>query len=76
MAETPASTTQTITLHNDITVNGVTHRAGRSVNVPKAQAEDIGRMDYEHEQYKNTLHTKTEYRPVRLQTIAVGGGAV
>jgi hypothetical protein len=75
MAETPASTTQTITLHNDITVNGKTYPAGQGVSVPKAQADDIARMDYEHQKYKETLHTKRTFN-VDSGTIAVGGGGV
>ena len=73
MAET-ASTNTTINLHNDVTVNGKKFSAGQKVEVPKAQADDIARIDYEHEQYKSTLNRKREFT-VNSGTIAMGGGA-
>ena len=72
MAE--ASTSTTINLHNDITVNGKRYSAGQKVEVPKDQAEDISRMDYDHEQYKATLHQKRNVTH-SAGTIAMGGGA-
>jgi hypothetical protein len=68
------SETTKINLQNDITVNGRTFKAGTNVEVPKSQADDVARMDYEHNQYKNTLHTKRTFE-VDAGTIAVGGGA-
>lgn len=67
------SETTTVNLHNDITVNGITYKKGQSVKVPKKQADDISRMDYEHEQYKANLHKKNTYE-VNGGSIAVGGG--
>jgi len=67
--------TTKINLSNDVTVNGRTFKAGQNVTVPKDQAEDISRIDYEHTQYKNNLHVGRKYRPVNAGTIAMGGGA-
>jgi hypothetical protein len=61
----------TINLQNDITVNGKVYKAGQKVPVPKTQAEDISRMDYEHQQYKDNLHVKHTYE-TNAGTIAVG----
>ena len=72
MAE--ASTSTTINLHNDITVNGKRYPAGQKVEVPKNQADDIARIDFEHEKYKSTLHSKREVT-TNSGTIAMGGGA-
>lgn len=72
MAE--ASTSQTINLHNDIRLNGVVYRAGQKVEVPKDSADDIARIDFEHQQYKDTLHRKREVT-TNSGTIAMGGGA-
>lgn len=66
--------TTKINLHNPITVNGVTYPSGQGVEVPKRQAEDLSRMDYEHEQYKANLHTKRTFEE-KGPTIAVGGGS-
>lgn len=71
--KTPESETTTINLHNDITINGTRYSKGQSVRVPKAQADDIARMDYEHEQYKANLHKKNTYE-VNGGTMSVGGG--
>lgn len=64
----------TINLSNDITVNGVRYKAGQGVRVPKNQAEDISRMDHEHNQYLRDLNRKHTYQ-VDGGTIAAGGGA-
>lgn len=66
--------TTTVNLTNDITVNGVTYKAGQKVEVPKSSADDIARMDHEHQQYKDTLMKKQTYE-VNAGTIAAGGGA-
>jgi hypothetical protein len=72
MADT--SDTTKINLTNDITVNGRTYKAGSSVEVPKAQADDIARMDYDHNNYIKGLNQKHTYT-VDAGSIAVGGGA-
>lgn len=61
----------TINLQNDITVNGKVFKAGQKVPVPKDQADDIARMDYEHQKYKDNLHVKNVYES-NAGTIAVG----
>lgn len=61
-------------LTNDITVNGVTYRAGQNVIVPAKQADDIARMDYEHNKYLQNLNKKNSYI-VDAGNIAVGSGA-
>ena len=66
--------TTTMNLSTDIVVNGVKYKAGRGVTVPKAQADDLSRMDYEHQQYKDGLMKKHSYE-VDAGTIAAGGGA-
>lgn len=65
--------TTKLNLSHDITVNGRTYPAGQNVEVPKNQADDISRMDHEHNQYLNTLHVKRT-REVNAGTMAVGGG--
>lgn len=69
----PMVDTTTVNLSNDITVNGVTYRAGRGTTVPKRQAEDILRMDYDHQKYKDGLMKKHTYE-TDAGTIAAGGG--
>ena len=71
---TPNSNETTMNLHNDITVNGKTFKAGQNVAVPKEQADDIARMDFEHQKYKDTLHVKRTFES-NAGTISVGGGA-
>lgn len=68
---TPNNDETTINLQNDITVNGKVFHAGQKVAVPKDQADDIARMDYEHQQYKDNLHVKHTYE-TNAGTIAVG----
>lgn len=78
-AETaPTSETTTVNLHNDITISNTrgTFRfsKGQGVKVPKDMADDVARMDYEHEEYKRKLHEKQVYE-VNSGTMSVGGGA-
>jgi hypothetical protein len=68
------SETTKMNLINDITVNGITYRSGHNVEVPKKQADDLARMDHEHNQYKASLLTKHTYE-VDAGTMAVGSGA-
>ena len=64
--------TTTMNLINDITVNGKKYKAGERVIVPKAQADDLARMDHEHNKYLAGLHVKHKYE-VNAGTIAAGG---
>lgn len=66
--------TTTMHLTNDITVNGRKYSAGERVVVPKNQADDLARMDHEHQAYKDSLMKKRTYE-VDGGTIAAGGGA-
>lgn len=61
----------TIDLRNDVQHNTVKYKAGRDVKVPTASAEDIKRIDYEHDQYKETLHKRSVYE-VNGGTMQVG----
>jgi hypothetical protein len=63
-----------VNLLHDITINGVRFPAGKGVEVPRHQAEDITRMDHEHQQYLNNLNRK-RIMEVDAGTIGVGGGA-
>ena len=47
--------TTTMPLHNQIKVNGVTYQPGQQVKVPKAQADDLARIDFEATEQKNNL---------------------
>lgn len=67
------SASTTVNLQNDVTINGVTYKRGQKVEVPKHQAEDISRIDYEHSQYKENLHRKRTME-INAGTIAAGGG--
>jgi uncharacterized protein (DUF1684 family) len=49
------STTTKLNLMNDVTVNGKSYQAGQNVEVPKAQADDIARIDYDNQKYQNNL---------------------
>ena len=62
----------TINLQNDITINGRTFKAGQKVAVPKEQADDVARMDYDYQQYEKNLHIKRTSE-VNAGSIAVGG---
>lgn len=68
------SETTSINLQHKITVNGVSFGPGQGVTVPRNQADDLLRMDYEQQQYRNNLSVKNTYE-VNSGTIAVGGGA-
>lgn len=68
------SETVKVNLQSDVQVNGVTYKKGQGVEVPRAQAEDISRIDYDHTQYKGKLNTKQTYE-TNAGTMAVGGGA-
>lgn len=68
------SETTKLNLHNDITVNGIKFPAGQGVEVPKSQADDIARMDFEHQKYKDGLQVKHVYEK-NAGTMSVGGGA-
>lgn len=65
--------TTKMNLQHDITVNGKTYKAGQNVEVPKKQAEDIARIDFEHSEYERSLHKKRVYER-DMGTMAVGGG--
>lgn len=71
MADTNETTT--INLTNDITVNGRTYKAGERVVVPKASADDLARMDHEHNKYKDSLMKKRVFE-TNSGSIAAGGG--
>lgn len=77
MADKPTETT-TMNLHNDVTISTAkqTYRfsKGQGVKVPKELADEVARIDYDHEQYKSKLHTKQTYE-VNGGTISVGSGA-
>jgi hypothetical protein len=47
--------TTKMNLQNDISVNGVKFRAGMNVEVPKNQADDVARMDYDAQQKRMEL---------------------
>ncbi len=47
--------TTKMNLQNDITVNGVKYHRGMNVEVPKAQADDMARIDYEAQQKRMEL---------------------
>lgn len=66
--------TTTINLRHDVTVNGVTYKKGDKVVVPAKQAEDITRIDSEHQDYKDGLHKKRTYES-NAGSISVGSGA-
>lgn len=71
---TNSNETTTMNLHNDVQINGKHYRAGQKVEVPKESADDIARIDYEHQKYKDNLHVKNTYE-VNGGTMSVGGGA-
>ncbi len=64
--------TTTINLTSEVTVNGRKFMPGTNVTVPKNQAEDILRMDHDHNMYLKGLHEKHTYE-VNSGTIGVGG---
>lgn len=67
--------TTTVNLRHDVTVNGVTYKAGQRAVVPKNSADDIVRIDSEHQDYKDNLHKKRNFQ-VNSGSMSVGGGAV
>lgn len=62
------SETTTIRLDNDITHNSVRYKAGSKVTVPKASADDISRIDAEHNAYLRDL--------MRRKDVTVNAGEV
>jgi hypothetical protein len=66
--------TTKMNITNPITINGVKFPAGTNVTVPKNQADDIARMDYDHNKYLQTLHVKRKFE-VNAGSIGAGGGA-
>lgn len=66
--------TTTINLQNDVMVNGKKYEAGQRVVVPKSQAEDISRIDYDHVKYQKGLNVKHTYE-VDAGSFGVGSGA-
>jgi hypothetical protein len=68
------SETTSINLQHRVTINGKSYGPGTGITVPRNQADDLLRMDYEHQQYRNNLQTKQTYE-VNAGSIAVGGGA-
>jgi hypothetical protein len=65
--------TTKMNLTNDVTVNGVKYHAGRGVEVPKAQADNIAEIDHTHNLYLQGLNKKRT-TIVDAGTIGVGGG--
>jgi len=68
------SDTTKVNLQNDVTVNGRTFKAGQNVEVPRSQADDIARIDYDREQVKAKMMTKQTYE-VNGGTFSAGNGA-
>lgn len=70
----PGTATTRMNLIHDVTVNGVTYRKGNNVEVPKKQADDIARIDHDHQKTLNDLHIKHDHT-VNAGSISVGSGA-
>lgn len=70
----PATETTRMNLMHDVTINGVKYPRGRNVEVPKRQADDIARIDHDHQEQLNALHVKREYIS-NAGSISVGSGA-
>lgn len=68
------SDTTKLNLQNDITVNGVQYKAGQNVEVPKAQADDIARIDYDNTKLQQSYNKKQVYEQ-NAGSFAVGSGA-
>jgi hypothetical protein len=68
-----ADTTK-MNLQHDITVNGRTFKAGQNVEVPKAQADDIARIDYDNTKLEQSYNKKQVYEK-NAGSFAVGSGA-
>lgn len=63
-----------MSLENAVRINGREFPAGSKVIVPKDQADDIKRIDEEHEKLKKSYHQK-QVNIVAGPTISVGNGA-
>jgi hypothetical protein len=70
----PTEPTTKMRLSNDLTVNGIKFKAGNSVEVPKRQAADLERMDFEHNEYLKNLNKRRNFE-VNAGTIGMGSGA-
>jgi hypothetical protein len=70
--------TTTMNLLNDVSISNANgqwrFKAGQNVKVPKFLADEVARIDYDHQQYKNNLNTKQKYI-VNAGTLSVGTGA-
>lgn len=64
----------TMNLQNEVTVNGVKYPAGSRVEVPKAQADDIARIDYDNTKLQQSYNKKQVYEQ-NAGSFAVGSGA-
>lgn len=53
--------TTTMNLHNSVRINGVIYPKGASIKVPKSQADDIARIDYEASEQQNNLVKQRSY---------------
>jgi len=70
----PSEKTTKMNLSHDITVNGITYPAGQNVTVPKRQADDLARMDYEYTKQLEERHVRHEIIS-NAGTLAMGSGA-
>lgn len=68
------SESTSISLRNNITINGTTYRKGSNVEVPRKVAEDLLRMDHDYTEYEVNLHKKRTSE-TNLGSMAVGDGA-
>lgn len=71
------SESTSINLQNDITVTNAqgqprVFKAGQAIEVPRAQAEDLLRMDHEANEYQRNLHTKRTSQ-TNMGSMSVGG---
>lgn len=53
--------TTTMNLHNSVRINGVIYPKGTGVKVPRGQADDIARIDYEASEQQNNLVKQRSY---------------
>jgi hypothetical protein len=51
----------TMNLQNSVRVNGILYPRGMGVKIPKEQADDIARIDYEATEQKNNLVKQRQY---------------
>lgn len=63
-----------VNLQHDVQVNGIKYPKGTGVSVPKNQADDIMRIDFDHTAYERNLHISRK-NIVNAGTISVGSGA-